>query len=495
MQLDTQTTIFMICFVYLMLHGGIWLALQEYRSYQVKLWCASGLLSGVAVVLLAMRGSIPEFAFMYVAQLFMLLGTWGRMVALRMYLPGSHKRVFLNYKIISASYFLVFSSLIFFYHAEWEALVLFNGFYAFFCFEYFRIGFKLNQLQESLGAKLLIWAGLTFSTTLAIRAVGVGMAGTIDDIYMASPHQAVMVIGQFIAITLSNIAFLRIFLEIAERKKLATAHELAVTNERADAMLLNSLNLKNILQEREEIIRQLSLFNKTAGMGALVASLAHELNQPLTVIQMNTEMLDLVLSTNDDRPQNRESLHVALSGLKKANVRASTVVSTLRDMFGNGRKTESNFDINQIVKDVLLLCESAIHKNSIDVEIELHPEPLIFKGDKSQFQQVVLNLITNANEAISQDLARRRNISIATQQRDHQILLKVSDSGSGIAPEIQATMFELLRTDKINGMGIGLWLSKTIVELHNGSIEFETSSQLGTCFTVTLPATQGAFPR
>lgn len=65
-------------------------------------------------------------------------------------------------------------------------------------------------------------------------------------------------------------------------------------------MLLNSLNLKNILQEREEIIRQLSLFNKTAGMGALVASLAHELNQPLAVIQMNAEMLDLVLSAKDE---------------------------------------------------------------------------------------------------------------------------------------------------------------------------------------------------
>ncbi|MEY3514145.1 MAG: Sensor histidine kinase TmoS [Pseudomonadota bacterium] len=476
MQLDTQTTIFMICFVYLMLHGGIWLALQEYRSYQVKLWCASGLLSGVAVVLLAMRGSIPEFAFMYLAQLLMLLGTWGRMVALRMYLPGPHERVFLNYKIISASYFFVFCFLIYFYQAEWEALVIFNGFYAFFCFEYFRIGLKLNQLQESLGAKLLIWAGLTFSATLAVRAVGVGMAGTIDDIYTASPHQAVMVIGQFIAITLSNIAFLRIFLEIAERKKIAAAHELAVTNERADAMLMNSLNLKNM-------------------MGALVASLAHELNQPLAVIQMNTEMLDLVLSEKDDRPQNRESLHVALSGLKKANVRASTVVSTLRDMFGNGRKADSNFDVNQIVKDVLLLCESAIHKNSIDVEIELHPGPLIFNGDKSQFQQVVLNLITNANEAISQDFSRRRNISIATQQLDNQILLKVSDSGSGIAPEIQANMFELFRSDKINGMGIGLWLSKAIVELHNGSIEFETSSKLGTCFTVMLPVTKVSSPR
>ena len=108
MQLDTQTTIFMICFVYLMLHGGIWLALQEYRSYQVKLWCASGLLSGVAVVLLAMRGSIPEFAFMYVAQLLMLLGTWGRMVALRMYLPGSHKRVFFELQNYQRKLFLCF---------------------------------------------------------------------------------------------------------------------------------------------------------------------------------------------------------------------------------------------------------------------------------------------------------------------------------------------------------------------------------------------------
>ena len=69
MQLDTQTTIFMICFVYLMLHGAIWLALLEYRNFQVKLWCISGMVSGVGVVLMSMRGNIPEFAFVYIAQL------------------------------------------------------------------------------------------------------------------------------------------------------------------------------------------------------------------------------------------------------------------------------------------------------------------------------------------------------------------------------------------------------------------------------------------
>ncbi|MFM2428008.1 MAG: Sensor histidine kinase TmoS [Pseudomonadota bacterium] len=94
MHLDTQTTIFMICFVYLMLHGAIWLALQEYRSFQVKLWCVSGIISGVAVVLLAMRGNIPDGVFFYGAQLLMLLGTLGRTVALRLYLlPAPQGRV------------------------------------------------------------------------------------------------------------------------------------------------------------------------------------------------------------------------------------------------------------------------------------------------------------------------------------------------------------------------------------------------------------------
>lgn len=155
------------------------------------------------------------------------------------------------------------------------------------------------------------------TSTLAVRTLGVTVSGTIDNIYAPSWHQAVMVIGQFSAITLSNIAFLRIFLEIAERQKLAVARELAVTNERADHMQKNSLSLKKLLLEREEIIRQLSLFNKTAGMGALVASLAHELNQPLTVIQMNTEMIDLVLSSNESQFNQNLSIDKAMTGLKK----------------------------------------------------------------------------------------------------------------------------------------------------------------------------------
>jgi signal transduction histidine kinase len=481
----------MICFIYLILHGVIWLALQEYRSYQVKLWCFSGMCSGIAVILLATRGSIPEFVFLYVSQLFMLVGNGGRMMALRMYLrPEPQHKQFQFYYFINALYFLIFSYLIYFHQAKWEALILFNGFYALLCFDYFRIGLQLNKNQKSLGAGLLMAAGLTLTVTLAVRAAGVFLAGTIDDIYAPSWHQAVMVIGQFVAITLSNIAFLRIFLENAERQKLAVASELASTQQLADTMQRHSMELQKLLQEREEIIRQLTVLNKTAGMGALVASLAHELNQPLTVIQMNAEMIDLVIANNAMESNQTSSIHKAMTGLKKANQRAATIISTLRNMFGHGGKSISVFDVNDLVKDILLLSQSTLQRHSIDLTEKLNPHALIFTGDKSQLQQVLLNLVTNACESFKADLQKPKVISVTTQTEDQNIIITISDNGSGIDPGIEKSIFELLRTSKEDGMGVGLWLSKTIIESHNGTINFTSNNQLGTTFKVSLPATK-----
>ena len=322
---------------------------------------------------------------------------------------------------------------------------------------------------------------------MGIRALGVALAGTIDDIYEPSWHQALMVIGQFMAITLCNVAFLRIFLEIAEQNKMAVANELTLTNERADVMHRTSLNLKKLLEEREEIIRQLTVFNKTAGMGALVASLAHELTQPLSVIQINTDMIGLVLSEHDTKLNQDTNIDKAMTGLRKANQRAVTIITTLRNMFGNGRKSISIFDFNGLVKDVLLLCQSTLQSHSIDLQVNLHSQPLHMTGDKSQMQQVILNLITNASEAFPASFQGAKHISVQTQMERTHIVLTVADNGMGIEPEIEAMVFELLRTNKDTGMGIGLWLSKAIVESHQGKINFTTELNRGTTFRVELP--------
>jgi signal transduction histidine kinase len=437
-----------------------------------------------------MRGLVPEFLFLYVAQLLMLAGNGGRMVALRMYLlPEPQNRVYWVYGLASTVYFVLFVYLTAVLKADWGALLLFNAFYAVLCIDYFRIGLQLHRKRKSLGANLLMWGGLILSFSLGMRTIGVALGGSIDELYQPSWHQAIMVVGQFMSITLCNVAFLRIFLEIAEQKKMALAHELTLTNERADEIQRTSLILKQLLEEREEIIRQLTLFNKTAGMGALVASLAHELNQPLSVIQTNAGMIELVLNDHESKLDQDPRIDKAMTGLRKANHRAATIISTLRNMFGNGRKTISSFDFNELVNDVLLLCQPTFNRQGIQVQIQLHSEALIFTGDKSQLQQVLLNLITNAIEAFPATFEGLKKITIQTNIESNRIVMSVADNGVGISPEIEAVVFELLRTNKESGMGIGLWLSKTIIDSHQGNISFTTHVNQGTRFVMTLPLT------
>ena len=486
--LDTQTTIFMICFVYLILHGAIWLALLEYRNVQVNLWCVSGLISGAGVVLLSMRGFVSEFAFFIVAQLLMLIGNMGRMVALRIYLrPSPLRRSLLKYSIANIGYFVAFCYLIYELGAEWEALILFNGFYAILCFDYFRIGDKLNKRRESLGARLLMAAGLSFTVSLGVRTFGVVLIGDIPNIYAPSWDQAVMIVGQFVAITLSNIAFLRIFLEIAERKKIAMAQELVMSHNRADQMQATSTNLQKLLLEREEIIRQLALFNKTAGMGALVASLAHELNQPLTAIQLNAELIDTAISQNDGH-QN-VAAQEAMRDLIKDNQRAANIIKTLRAMFGSGRKSLTQFDLNGLIQDVVSLCRAKINKENITLTLELHTGVILVTADQSQLQQVLLNLITNAIDAFEAGATKPKHIHVTSCLENGKAVLSVADNGMGIAPEIADSIFELLRTNKVEGMGIGLWLSQTIISAHQGTISFDTQLGKGSTFYVKLPIT------
>jgi signal transduction histidine kinase len=158
-------------------------------------------------------------------------------------------------------------------------------------------------------------------------------------------------------------------------------------------------------------------------------------------------------------------------------------------MFGNGRKTVSVFDFNELVNDVLLLTQPTLDKQGIEVQLQLDSRALKFTGDKSQLQQVLLNLMTNAIEAFPAKFEGVKNITVQTNLEKDRIVMSVTDNGVGISPEIEADIFELLRTNKESGMGIGLWLSKTIIDSHQGSISFTTRVNQGTQFVVSLPLT------
>ncbi len=476
----------MICVVYLVMHAVIWFALSEQRNAQVRLWCLSGLLSGIAVVPLAMRGVVSEWAFIYIGQIPMVLGNAGRCLALRMFFGNVSSQAKWFYALTSIGFLVTMIGAFEMGVSEYYLQVYYFGFYAVILIDYYLLGYWLKGERRSLGADLLMAGGIGFSVTLGIRAIGVAADPGSLDIYANTPDQAVMVLGQMLCVPLTNIGFLRIFLERREESRLQTERELAAAETRQTLLGKHQLELQHLLQEREEIIRQLTLSNKTAAMGALVASLAHELNQPLCSIRLNTQLVERMLAEDHASPDSDAEIQRLVVELNRDNRRAADIIVKLRKLFEDRSGAMISLDINDVVRDCAVLVQSHAQSKQVELVYQLGDNcPVV--GDQTQLQQVVLNLLNNAIEAAAESSQASGWVEVQSECTDTEVILKVSDNGPGISDEMRQSVFELFKTSKAEGMGVGLWLSKTVVNAHLGDIHFQSKVGEGTCFEVRLP--------
>jgi signal transduction histidine kinase len=469
---------------YLVLHGAIWFALSEQRNAQVRLWCISGLVSGVSVVLLSLRGSVSEFAFIYIAQFLMMIGNMGRTIALRLYLPMPISRAIAFHAVAGLTYYVWIVSA---YEAGTSTLalsVLFFGFYAIVCFDYFLVGLFLHRRSQTLGPKVLAIGGLILSGSLAFKTGATVMGWGADDIYAPGIDQYVMIAGQFIAITLVNIGFLRIFLDLRQEKNIATERNLAAAKENAAMLSQHKKELQELLTEREEIIRQLTLSNKTAGMGVLVASLAHELNQPLCAIRLNAQLVERKLNANDT---DIDGARKFLDSVINDNRRAANIISRLRAMFEHQDRQEMTLDVHSLLRETVALVQMRANEEAVSIVTELSDQAATLQGDQAQLQQVILNLLNNAMDALAGVEREQRFIYLNTAVDNGQLTLHIDDNGCGIPEHLHNSVFELFKTSKAQGMGVGLWLSKTVVNSHRGDIRFTSQPGEGTQFEVVLP--------
>jgi signal transduction histidine kinase len=296
-----------------------------------------------------------------------------------------------------------------------------------------------------------------------------------------------MIAGQFIAITLINIGFLRIFLDLREQKNLKNERSLAAAEAEAIMLEHHKNELQSLLTEREEIIRQLTLSNKTAGMGALVASLAHELNQPLCAIGLNAQLVERKLnSANVDVLSARKFLDSVITD----NRRAAGIITALRGMFENPDREHGRINFDELIQETLVLVSLRAKDEHVSIKTILNSGASI-EGDPTQLQQVILNLLNNALDALGSTEFQgnfKKTITIFSEINDGMIALHVDDNGVGIPEEFHSSVFELFKTNKAYGMGVGLWLSRTVINAHGGDMRFISTPGVGTHFEVTLPA-------
>jgi len=233
---------------------------------------------------------------------------------------------------------------------------------------------------------------------------------------------------------------------------------------------------------------ELARVSRLTTMGELAASIAHEVNQPLTAVINNGSACLRLLANNNLEP---EVLRRALEGIIADGTRASTVLARIRAFIKKEPAEKSELDINEVIQEVLVLAGRELYENQVLPDHQLKTDLPSVLADRVQLQQVLLNLIMNGIEAMAAVIGRPRLLGVQSRiDESGDVLVAVSDSGTGFGLELDR-VFNPFFTTKANGMGMGLSISRSLVESHGGRLWAAPNSPHGAVFSFTLPATGG----
>ena len=235
-----------------------------------------------------------------------------------------------------------------------------------------------------------------------------------------------------------------------------------------------------------EVEMELAHANRVATMGQLSASIAHEVNQPLAAAVTHAQA---ALRWLGARPPDLEEARRAVGRIVKEGDRASDVIGRIRALVKKAPPRKDDFEINEAIREVIALTRGEVVKNSVSVETQLAEGLPLIQGDRVQLQQVILNLIINAVEAMSgvSEGARELLISTAKAASDGAVVA-VRDSGPGLAPANLERFFEAFYTTKPSGLGMGLSICRSIIEAHGGQVWASSNDGPGTTFQFSLPS-------
>jgi C4-dicarboxylate-specific signal transduction histidine kinase len=255
---------------------------------------------------------------------------------------------------------------------------------------------------------------------------------------------------------------------------------------KADIKRLNDELEQRVVERTNQLSeaqRQLAHVNRVTTMGQLAASIAHEINQPLAAVVNNANACLRWLAAQNLEEARRSAEMVIADGH-----RAGDVMSGIRALFQKAPLQKSAVDVNEAILEVLSLTHGEVGKNGVSVQTQLAEDLPLIQGDRGQLQQVILNLIINAIEAMSGVSEGSRELLISSgKDASGGVFVAVQDSGPGLNPEHFDRAFDAFYTTKTGGMGMGLSVCRSIVEQHRGSIKASRKAGPGATIQFTLP--------
>ena len=238
-----------------------------------------------------------------------------------------------------------------------------------------------------------------------------------------------------------------------------------------------------VLLARSHASLQRERDNKLMNFEAIVAAISHEVRQPLGAIELNSSSAQLILERT---PADISELRAIMDETKDAARRIDETLAGLRSLFGKIERKRQPVDINDVVLDVLKLLRVELRDQGISVRSKLTTELPAIYGNRNQLHQLIYNLVHNAIEAMAGAAGNDKVLEVTTNEDGGAIVVEVQDNGPGVDPQQLDSIFDAFATTKPHGMGLGLAISRRIVERHNGQISFFTVRPHGTRFRIRL---------
>jgi C4-dicarboxylate-specific signal transduction histidine kinase len=316
----------------------------------------------------------------------------------------------------------------------------------------------------------------SFVASAVVSLVGVGaldyyFTPPLYSFWIADPHN----LAAIIAFLTVSAVITRLVSTLRSR-----AEQLALANAQLEAQIAERKQAQEALGDARSDLERVSRVNN---LGELTASIAHEINQPLTAAVTNANACSRWLA--GDQPNLAEARAAALR-IVQDGTRAAGIISRIRLLFKKGAPQREPVDVNDIIREMIALLHSETTRYSISVRTELAADLPQVMGDRVQLQQVLMNLIINSVDAM-RDVDGARELAIKSLRAENErLLVSVSDTGVGLPPQ-QDQIFNAFFTTKHHGTGMGLSISRSILEAHGGRLFAADNPPRGASFSLTLP--------
>ncbi|MDP4732501.1 MAG: ATP-binding protein [Limnohabitans sp.] len=446
--------------LYLVMPLFVWLILRHERLSSNTLWGLGGMAFGLSLVLLGMRGTLPDVLTHGFALWMLVLGPLLRAAAMRIELhKPPHLMSILGVTLVFLAVYVVLD------------VVLDNDPLRF-LWSNFSVSLSLGWLalrsrevykhERNTSALWIFSCYMALSALLALRVTSI-LLGITQANVMTEDFLSLLLIGlAVITAVVSNIGFLGMFIERMNRRAL----ELAKVQARQE--------------EAARLTEQVAKLDRRRSVGEIAASLAHELSQPLTNIYLIADRMELSLQERQD-----ESLKKYFEDLNRNTQKAGDILGRIRTFIQSKNTPFERVELSQVITDSQALIHDLTHNESVDLQVAMPPQEVFVRADPVQLSQIFMNVLRNAIQATQGQSYRQLQIRLWCEGRTAHI--SFTDNGPGLSAEALSQVGTSFFTTKTDGLGVGLSISKSIAMKHGGSLSIGNSPLGGAVVELQLP--------